>query len=201
MSATEFWQVNQVGGPYASFEESEKALEQRRQLYPNLEELMPTRQPGKNVLDFGCGPGHDTIQFLQNGAAHLWFADISWQALETTSARLEMHHLVDQATALFADDPLPAVDYVHCAGVLHHMHDPMGALVRLRACAPEARVMVYDGKLSTHSDSLVPVTEWWTPTEFVKMCDEAEWMAVYTGSYECSAEWRPNCWAACFSLS
>lgn len=201
MSATEFWQVHQVGGPYFTWHESEVALENRRKLYPKLEELMPTHLPAKNILDFGCGPGHDTIQFLSNGAAHVWFADVSWQALETTSDRLKLHHLADQATALFADDTLPEVDYVHCAGVLHHMYDPMEALRRMRTCAPEGRAMVYDGKMSTHTDSLVPITEWWTPREFIKMCVEAGWQAVYKGSYECSAEWRPDCYAACFSLS
>ena len=85
MNATDFWQEHQVGGPYFMLSQSVEALEERRQLYPKLEELMPTHMPGKNILDFGCGPGHDTIQFLQNGAAHVWFADVSWQALETTA--------------------------------------------------------------------------------------------------------------------
>ena len=201
MNATDFWQEHQVGGPYFMLSQSVEALEERRKLFPKLEELMPTHLPGKKILDFGCGPGHDTIQFLQNGAAHVWFADVSWQALSTTSERLGFHHLADQATALFADDPLPEVDYVHCAGVLHHMHEPLEALSRLRDCAPEGRAMVYDGKLSQHTESLVPITEWWTPKEFVKMCHDAGWQAVYRGSYECSAEWRPDCWAACFYLT
>lgn len=60
---------------------------------------------------------------------------------------------------------------------------------------------MYDGKRSEHTQSLVPITEWWTPDEFVKIAAEAGWEATYTGSYECSAEWRPNCWAACFLLT
>ena len=201
MSVTDFWQENQVGGPYETYEQSVAALLDRAEKYPLLRELMPTSFPAKTVLDFGCGPGHDTIQLLNAGARHVYFADVSWQALSTTNDRLKMHGLRSEATPLFADDPLPAVDHVHCAGVLHHMHDPEDALLRLRSCAPSARFMVYDGKKSEHSQSLVPITEWWTPKEFISMCDDAGWAAVYVGSYECSASWRPNCWAACFSAT
>ncbi len=201
MDATAFWQKNQVGGPYSTLDESEKALAERKERYPELRELMPTAFPEKRVLDFGCGPGHDTILLLQGGAAHVFFADVSWQALQTTNDRLRMHNLRPYATPLFADDVLPQVDHVHCAGVLHHMHDPLDALMRLRAVAPKARMMVYDGERSDHSQSAVPITEWWTPKEFVALCREAEWKAKHVGSYECSAEWRPNCWAACYALT
>jgi hypothetical protein len=141
------------------------------------------------------------VQFLNNGAHHVYYADISWKGLDATTKRLKFHGFGSHATPLFADDELPAVDHVHCAGVLHHMFDPEGALLRLRRVAPTARVMIYDGKLSQPSQSLVPITEWWTPKQFIRMCDDAGWEAVYVGSYECSAEWRPNCWAACFSLT
>ena len=162
---------------------------------------MPTVFPGKTILDFGCGPGHDTLQFLLHGAHHVYYADISWKALDITTDRLRMHGLNDYASAYFADDDLPRVDHIHCAGVLHHMHDPLGALQRLRRSGPSLQVMVYDGKLSTHSQSLVPITEWWTPTEFLNLAEDAGWSGTYAGSYECSAEWRPNCWAACFALT
>lgn len=201
MSATDFWQEHQVAEAPATLDESMRMVLKRALEFPDLEKLMPTDFPGKKILDFGCGPGHDTLSFLANGARHVWFADVSWKALKTTNDRLKLHGLRDHATAIFADDPLPAVDHVHCAGVLHHMHDPLDALLRLRRCAPEARVMVYDGKKSEHSTSLVPITEWWTPKEFVTLCDDAGWKALYEGSYECSAAWRPNCWAACFSLT
>lgn len=201
-TATDFWQEHQVAEAPKSREESEKQLLDRAERFPLLKELMPTSFPGKVILDYGCGPGHDTILFLNGGARHVYYADVSWKALYITTARLEMHGLRDLGNACFADDSFPflAVDHVHCAGVLHHMEDPVGALARLRMVSPSARVMVYDGAQSEHSQSRVPITEWWTPKEFVDLCDEAGWEAVYQGSYECSAEWRPNCWAACFSL-
>lgn len=197
---TTFWQENQVGGPFADYDESIEALLERQQAYPALEKFMPTKFPGKRILDFGCGPGHDTLQFLLQDAAHVTFADISWQALQTTNDRLNMHGLRVKATAMFADDQLPEVDHAHCAGVLHHMAFPEGALLRLREASPTLNVMVYDGERSEHSTSLVPITEWWTPKEFLQMAKECGWKGHHVGSYPCDAEWRPNCWAACFTL-
>lgn len=198
---TTFWQEHQVGGPYSTYDESLGALKERVDQYPDLLKLMPVRFPGLRILDFGCGPGHDTILFLNHGAAHVFFADVSWQALQTTNDRLVMHGLRDQATALFADDDLPNVHHIHCAGVLHHMHDPLGALGRLRQVSNSLRVMVYDGEKSEHSQSLVPITEWWTHKEFLALAKEAGWAGEWVGSYPCSSQWRPNCWAACYSLT
>ena len=201
MSATDFWQEHQVAEAPTSYEDSLGQLLKRAEEFPLLRELMPVHYPGKVILDFGCGPGLDTVQFLNSGAKHVYFADISWKGLSATNERLKLHGLRSEATPLFADDPLPLVDHVHCAGVLHHMHDPLAALMRMRAVSKTARFMVYDGKKSVHSQSLVPITEWWTPKEFISMCEDADWAAKYEGSYECSSPWRPNCWAACYSAT
>jgi SAM-dependent methyltransferase len=192
-----------VGGPYMTIEESEAALERREELCPGVYYLMPVDLPGKTVLDFGCGPGHDTLLFLKNGAERVFYADASALALATTERRLHLYGFEERAEWLFADRQLPTVDYIHCAGVLHHMENPLQALRRLRnALRPggEARVMIYDGERSTRSQSDVPVTEWWTHDEFIDMADAAGWDADYVGSYPCSAEWRPDCWAACYRL-
>lgn len=200
---TTFWQEHQVGGPYESVEESALALLHRDALYRDLPRLMPTRQRDKTVLDYGCGPGHDTLLFLRDGARHVYYADISLQALSTTTARLGMHGYTN-ATPLVLPQKLPVVDHVHCAGVLHHIEDPMRALCDMRAALKpggEARVMVYDGELSPHTQSEVPITEWWTPNEFLQMCAEAKFVGEHVGSYSCPAEWRPDCWAACYRLT
>lgn len=200
---TTFWQEHQVGGPYASVEDSEHALAIREELYPRLYELMPVQQPGKVVLDYGCGPGHDTLLFLRNRARRVFFADVSWQALQTTNDRLQMHGLRRRASPILLPEELPLVEHVHCAGVLHHVAEPVLALLALRKALPkgEARVMVYDGDISDHSQSEVPITEWWTRKEFLSLVSEAGWKGEFIGGYECSAEWRPNCHAACYRLT
>lgn len=186
---TTFWQTHQVGGPYETAEDSALALLARDSLYPDLVDLMPTCQPDKVVLDYGCGPGHDTLLFLRQGAKHVYYVDASELALEITDQRLALHDLEWNATGMWDTDPFPYVNHVHCAGVLHHMEDPLGALHRFRAALRdgEARIMVYDGELSTHSQSEVPITEWWTPTEFLALAAEAGFVGEHVGSYPCSA--------------
>jgi hypothetical protein len=61
--------------------------------------------------------------------------------------------------------------------------------------------MVYDGELSDHTQSEVPITEWWTADEIKAMAKEAGFESEILGSYSCSSEWRPNCYAACYSLT
>jgi SAM-dependent methyltransferase len=200
LSSVEFWTEHQVGGPYHTLAESEAALEQRARLYPNLTELMPVDFPDQKILDYGCGPGHDTILFCQHGAEHVFYQDISPLALKTTRARLRMHGITQQASSR---RPFQ-VDHIHCAGVLHHTEFPFAILNEFRMLLNPggyASVMVYDGDRSVHSQSEVPITIWWTETDFVGLCADANFDADYVGGYDCSAEWRPDCQAACYRLT
>lgn len=199
---TTFWQEHQVAPPPRSLEESEQQLDDRVLLFPTLYDLMPVDYPGQIILDYGCGPGHDTILFLRNHARKVYFADVSWKALQTTNDRLNMHGLRKRAYPILLPEDLPIVDHIHCAGVLHHVDDPIDILWDLRRSCPngETRVMVYDGDLSEHSQSDVPITEWWTQKEFLALVKESEFEGEYVGSYPCSSPWRPDCHAACYSL-
>jgi SAM-dependent methyltransferase len=201
--STAFWTEHQVGGPYVTLEESQQGLAERQLRYPQLLDLMPVEFPGKTVLDYGCGPGHDTILFCQHGAGHVFYYDISPLALEIVDTRLEMHGLADRASPV--ERPwVPMVDHIHCAGVLHHTEDPLGILRDFRKIlkpGAEARVMIYDGDRSKKTQSNVPITKWWTEGEFRLMAHLAGLDARQVGFYECSAPWRPDCYAACYSLT
>lgn len=196
---TAYWEEHQVGGPYADINGSRQALAARQELFPKLLQLMPVdRYWDKTVLDYGCGPGHDTLLFSYNGAA-VFFTDSSPLALQITNQRLSMHDLY--AVEVDPHD-LPEVAHVHCAGVLHHTEQPLEILRELReVCGEDANIMVYDGDLSFHSQSEVPITRWWTHTEFQALCRSAGFKAEYLDSYECSAPWRPDCYAACYHLT
>jgi len=203
VSATEFWYENQVGGPYSTVGESQTALLERVQRYPRLLEFMPVNLPGMTVLDYGCGPGHDTVLFCLNGAGHVFYYDVSPLALEIVDMRLELHGLADRASPV--QKPwIPMVDHIHCAGVLHHTENPSSILKDFRRILRpdgEVRVMVYDGDRSKHTRSEVPITLWWTEQEFKYLAYLSGFDAEYLGSYECSAPWRPVCWAACYRLT
>ena len=205
LSSATFWSTHQVGGPYHNLEQSQAALAERQLLYPNLLKLMPVEFPGKTVLDYGCGPGHDTILFAQHGAGHVFYYDISPLALEIVDERLEMHGLEDRASPVDMNwHNRGFFDHAHCAGVLHHTEDPMRILKFLRrALRPDgdANVMIYDGDRSEKSQSKVPITHWWTETQFRMMCHLAGFDSVQVGFYDCSAPWRKNCYAACYHLT
>lgn len=199
MNSVAFWAEHQVGGPYHTLQESEAALYQRHALYPTLLELMPVQFPGQKVLDYGCGPGHDTIMFCQHGA-HVFYYDLSPLAERIVGERLRMHGL--KAISFNTTDA--PVDHIHCAGVLHHTEDPDLILESFRRWlrpGGDISVMVYDGDRSQHTQSQVPITRWWTEPEFAQLCATAGLIAEYVGGYDCSAEWRPNCMAACYRLT
>lgn len=200
--ATDFWSANQVGGPYDTLEKSRKGLAARAALFPALEQLMPTAFSGVTVLDYGCGPGHDTIQFAEN-RNFVFYTDVSPLAIRYTLERIKAHNLQRQ-TAYIKPFQFVDVDYIHCAGVLHHIEEPLPVLQhfrRLLHVSGAARVMIYDGDRSQHSQSKVPVTYWWGEAEFTLLAEEAGFDVEYLGSYECSAVWRPNCYAACYRLT
>jgi len=202
-----FWSEHQVGGPFDTVEASEAALNARALLFPDLERLMPTSKPGLTVLDYGCGPGHDTVRFLENGAQFVFYADTSPLALQTTAQRLRLHGLDANAEPILVPDGkppnLPRVDHIHCAGVLHHATLPaliLNSFQRSLRPDAEARVMVYDGERSPHTQSKVPVTHWWTHDQVKSLALYAGLFAEYVGGYPCPAEWRPDCEAACFRM-
>ena len=207
MSVATFWEEHVLAGPFADAVESFEALRERERLYPDLRRLMPVDLPGRVVLDYGCGPGHDTVMTLLSGARRVYYADASVSALQVTMSRLALHELDGGVAVLVADEGEPqlplGIEHAHCAGVLHHVSDPLAVLSGIRKVLPlgcELRLMVYDGDRSRHTQSEVPITHWWSERELKALAREAEFDARYVGGYECSSPWRPECVAACYVL-
>src|SRR6266487_5094320 len=101
-SSITYWEQNQVADfpPDVTVEQSLAVLNARNAMYPGLLELMPVSFPRKTILDFGCGPGHDTIMFLMNGAKHVYAADISPKGLASLEARLKAHGFSERCTTI-----------------------------------------------------------------------------------------------------
>jgi ubiquinone/menaquinone biosynthesis C-methylase UbiE len=126
----------------------------RSEQYFDYLEHMPVKgQDGKVVLDYGCGPGHDLVGFVEySRPSRLIGMDVSAASLREAGDRLALHggqpelvRISESTTRL----PLPdaSVDYVHCSGVLHHVPDPVGVLKELRrVLRPDGRgrLMVYN---------------------------------------------------------
>lgn len=143
---------------FVSAEESLDYLEHRFDLYPLFRELMGLwgDHSGETVLDYGCGPGNDLVGFtVYARPAHVIGVDVSQKALRLAAKRLEQHGIgsdrVELIQASDATAALPIADgrinYVHCAGVLHHTSDPVAIMRELRRVLAEdgrGSVMVYN---------------------------------------------------------
>ncbi|HEX7344503.1 MAG TPA: class I SAM-dependent methyltransferase [bacterium] len=96
-------------------------------------------QPGRRVLDIGCGMGYVLDQAASKGLVPSGI-DLSWVALHTAKERNRLSSAVVQGSA----EDLPwadnTFDYVICLGSLEHFLDPS------RAVSEAARVLKPDGK-------------------------------------------------------
>jgi SAM-dependent methyltransferase len=154
-----YWNEHTVNStPFHSPRESLRYLERRARQYPLFREHMdvPGAHSGETVLDYGCGPGDDLVEFLlQSGASRVIGADVSSTALALSADRLALHEEAANRVELLAltegDVALPladgSIDYVHCGGVIHHSSDPLRVLRELRRVVRpggRGRIMIYN---------------------------------------------------------
>lgn len=157
LSSSEYWTRTHVDAPADGFTDIAASLahyDWRNSQYPGTIELMPVSDfDGKIILDYGCGPGNDTIGFGHfSKPARLIAADVSPIALELAKRRANLHGLDVEFIRLTEDPvaiPLPnsSVDAIHTAGVLHHTPDPIAILREFqRILKPDGhiQVMVYN---------------------------------------------------------
>lgn len=214
------WEQHQVArfGEGITERESLEALNARNALYPGLLELMPLAGfAGQTVLDFGCGPGHDTIGFLLNGAERVYALDVSSQGLASLRHRLAAHRFEERCVILDEREQprLPTVDHVHAAGVIHHLADPIAALRRLASAlrpSAEIRMMVYDRdselvrrlggpeQFEGSVDGAAPIAKCWTRREVGALASHAGLRAFFVGSYRVPGEIVGPGLSACYSL-
>jgi SAM-dependent methyltransferase len=137
----------------SSSEESLKFFEWRvRQYYDYLEYMPVAGLDGKDVLDYGCGPGHDLVGIATYSRPNkLIGIDVSKASLEQARHRLGLHGSTAELHQICENDGLPledaSIDYVHCSGVLHHVPDPVNVLAEFRrVLRPNGivRLMVYN---------------------------------------------------------
>jgi SAM-dependent methyltransferase len=158
-SVEAYWNVHTVNStPFRNARESARYLERRARQYPLFRELMDV--PGTHhrdvVLDYGCGPGDDLVEFvLGSGASRVIGGDVSRKALHLSATRLALHveaagrvelvHVPEDEVAVPLDDA--SFDYVHSGGVIHHASQPDTVLRELRRLLKpggRGRIMVYN---------------------------------------------------------
>ena len=162
LSTTDYWGRHTVAAceNYVSREGSLKSFHERNSQYIGYADLMPVSAfANLSILDFGCGPGHDLVGFVEfSGAKRIVGVDISPKAIELARKRLAFHGSDRVALRLLhSESDLPVAyesnsfDYVHSSGVLHHIDDPSVALRMIR------RIIKPNGYLKTmvyHENSI-----------------------------------------------
>ncbi len=130
LSSAEYWTQHNVTQHYAftSKEDSLLFMRWRFAQYLNYENLMPcTGFDNKIVLDYGCGPGHDVVGFVEYSKPTKIIAmDVSTSSLAETQKRITLHdasalvdiQLIQEQEGIPLEDN--SVDYIHSSGVLHH---------------------------------------------------------------------------------
>ena len=126
----------------------------RCEQYPGYLDLMPVAGlDGLDVVDFGCGPGHDLVGIATYSKPNsLQGLDVSDRALEIARHRIAMHEFevkvsVEKLSEHGIDLPDNSIDYIHSSGVLHHVSDLRSTLLEFsRVLRPNgrARIMVYN---------------------------------------------------------
>jgi len=101
---------------YADFEESKEKLEQF------FGKDLSDRIKDKTVIDFGCGPGHDTIQLAKMGASKVIGIDIQERLLSIGREVAEKNSVDDRCTFTTNTDEL--ADIVICKDAFEHFDDP-----------------------------------------------------------------------------
>lgn len=139
---------------FQSKEESLTYFHWRTEQYIDYLKYMPVAgYDGEIVLDYGCGPGHDLVGFVEySRPVRLIGMDVSKPSLDQAAHRLGLHGAVPEFIHIDEDTarlPLSdaAVDYIHCSGVLHHVPDPVKVLREFRRILKAdgcVRIMVYN---------------------------------------------------------
>jgi SAM-dependent methyltransferase len=154
-----YWNEHTVNSTsFRTARDSVRYLDRRSRQYPLFRRLMdiPGDHDGERVLDYGCGPGDDLVEFaLGSRARELTGADTSETALRLAAARLSLHkeaagrvelvHVPDGDVALPAEDG--SFDFFQSAGVIHHSSDPQRIVRELRRvvrAGGRGRIMVYN---------------------------------------------------------
>lgn len=158
-SNTKHWTDHNVA-LHEVFKTKEQSLEYikwRNSIYLFYDQLMPCNGfDSKVIVDYGCGPGHDTVGLVEYSKPKKVYAiDISSTALQEAKTRMKLHTsndelvdyiLIKDGTADLAIES-ESIDYIHSSGVLHHTPnetDILKELYRILKKGGIARIMMYN---------------------------------------------------------
>jgi 2-polyprenyl-3-methyl-5-hydroxy-6-metoxy-1,4-benzoquinol methylase len=104
---------------------------------------------GKDVVDFGCGSGGETVEMARRGARHVTGVDILEPALESARQAARAAGLADRCQ--FTRNPEGRADVVVSIDGFEHFANPRAVLQTMsRLLRPEGRVLLSFGPTWFH---------------------------------------------------
>jgi ubiquinone/menaquinone biosynthesis C-methylase UbiE len=157
LGPSKYWSGHTVHVENQNLESAEASLDYfhwRCDQYPGYLDLMPVAGfDGLDLLDYGCGPGHDIVGFATYSQPRsILGIDVSEKALEIARKRLELHGFdrrtqVGRIEGSGIELPDSSIDYIHSSGVLHHLPNLANVLnefARVLREGGRVRLMVYN---------------------------------------------------------
>ena len=155
----EYWSEHTVRAKYfRNQHESKKYSIKRLRARPFHKEFMELDKSrnGEIILDYGCGPGNDLVNFIMNSnAKEIIGIDISDKALKYAKHQTSLYtesdipirfiKIMDNTKIIPLEDE--SMDYIICTGVLQHTTDPTSILkefFRILKNKSYIHIMVYN---------------------------------------------------------
>jgi SAM-dependent methyltransferase len=128
----------------SSFPEEAVAYATRSKLEALLGSEIWAELAGREVLDFGCGPGIEAVEMAEHGAARVIGVDIREKWLRQARARAEQAGVADRCE--FHSVWREPVDLIVCVDCFEHFADPPAILAQMRQLLrPGGKVLVSFG--------------------------------------------------------
>jgi SAM-dependent methyltransferase len=104
---------------------------------------------GKDVLDFGCGPGSEAVEIAEHGARHVIGIDLRQRWLDLGVEHAAERGVADRCT--FAREWSDPVDLIVSLDSFEHFSDPAGVLTHMRGLLrPGGKVLAAFGPTWYH---------------------------------------------------
>ena len=104
---------------------------------------------GEKILDIGCGPGTDAVEYAKNGAI-VSAVDLNEEQVNITKKNFEVRNLKYDQILKASSDKLPfeskSFDLIYCDGVLHHvpkMKESVDEIYRILKDDGKALIILY----------------------------------------------------------